>query len=186
MRLFVAVWPPDEILQVIDDLDRPVVAGVRWTAPAQWHVTLRFLGEVPAGQAGTVARALAAGAQAVQGPVQATMGPVTAWFPGRRVLQVPVAGLDELAGVVGGVTATFGRHREERRFAGHLTLARVGGRVQGPPWLAGRAVAGTWPVRAVHLVASDRRPDGARYRSLAVVRLGGGWDPTPNRCSKLQ
>ena len=46
MRLFVAVWPPDDVIDVLADLPRPEVAGVRWTTRGQWHVTLRFLGHV--------------------------------------------------------------------------------------------------------------------------------------------
>ena len=46
MRLFVGVRPPDEVLDLIADLPRRAQAGLRWTTRDQWHVTLRFLGEV--------------------------------------------------------------------------------------------------------------------------------------------
>jgi 2'-5' RNA ligase len=46
VRLFVAVRPPDDILDAVAALPRPTHPGVRWTARDQWHVTLRFLGEV--------------------------------------------------------------------------------------------------------------------------------------------
>ena len=44
-RLFVAVWPPDDVLDLLAGLP-----GRRWLesggrAAAQWHVTLRFLGD---------------------------------------------------------------------------------------------------------------------------------------------
>src|ERR1700674_5370013 len=48
MRLFVAVWLPAPVLAQLDDLARPEMAGVRWTTIDQWHVTLRFLGELAA------------------------------------------------------------------------------------------------------------------------------------------
>jgi 2'-5' RNA ligase len=48
VRLFVAVWPPNDVVDVLADLPRPDVAGVRWTTQGQWHVTLRFLGQVAA------------------------------------------------------------------------------------------------------------------------------------------
>ncbi|MER3453020.1 MAG: RNA 2',3'-cyclic phosphodiesterase, partial [Acidimicrobiia bacterium] len=47
MRLFVAVWPPEEVLDVVAKLPRPGVVGLRWTSREQWHVTLRFFGSVP-------------------------------------------------------------------------------------------------------------------------------------------
>ena len=46
MRLFVAAWPPPEVVASLAALPRPDVAGLRWTRPDQWHVTLRFLGHV--------------------------------------------------------------------------------------------------------------------------------------------
>ena len=58
MRLFVAVFPPDEISQ---DLRRRFVgAPARLTPVAQWHVTLAFIGEVGAERLPDVERALAA------------------------------------------------------------------------------------------------------------------------------
>jgi 2'-5' RNA ligase len=46
VRLFVAVWPPPEVLDLVAEIDRPALAGVRWTTRDQWHVTLRFLGRM--------------------------------------------------------------------------------------------------------------------------------------------
>ena len=40
-----AVWPPEEVLDLIGGLARPEVEGLRWTTRDQWHVTLRFFGE---------------------------------------------------------------------------------------------------------------------------------------------
>lgn len=158
-RLFVAVWPPDEVLDRVAALDRPDVAGLRWTAPAQWHVTLRFMGRVddPAVAAGALGRARAE-------PAQAVLGPAVGRF-GQRVLHVPVAGLDGVAAAVVSATGAVGQPPEERPFAGHLTLARVakGARVDLRP-LAGAPVAGRWPVREVCLVESRLSPTGARYQ----------------------
>ena len=50
VRLFVAVWPPADVVTRVAALPRPDVAGLRWTAPDHWHVTLRFLGSVPAAE----------------------------------------------------------------------------------------------------------------------------------------
>ena len=44
-RLFVAVVPPDDVLEAVAALPRPQEPGVRWTRPDTWHVTLRFLGD---------------------------------------------------------------------------------------------------------------------------------------------
>ena len=46
-RLFVAIDLPESTRQLLADLD-PRVRGVHWTDPAQMHLTLSFLGDVPA------------------------------------------------------------------------------------------------------------------------------------------
>ncbi len=102
MRLFVAVWPPESVVEMLLGFERPDVAGVRWTTELQWHVTLRFLGEVE--DPGPVVDALGGVPGGLRaegvGEVRATLGPTSAWFAGRQVLQVPVAGLDALAAAV--------------------------------------------------------------------------------------
>jgi RNA 2',3'-cyclic 3'-phosphodiesterase len=45
-RLFVAIDLPDSARQMFAALD-PQVRGVHWTDPAQMHLTLSFLGDVP-------------------------------------------------------------------------------------------------------------------------------------------
>jgi 2'-5' RNA ligase len=45
-RLFVAIDLPESTRQLLAALD-PHVRGVRWTDPAQIHLTLSFFGEVP-------------------------------------------------------------------------------------------------------------------------------------------
>jgi 2'-5' RNA ligase len=74
VRLFVAVWPNEEVTARIAALDRPEVRGLRWTTPDQWHVTLRFLGQVEDPE--PVVAALA-GAAARSVPGTAHRGPAT-------------------------------------------------------------------------------------------------------------
>ena len=77
MRLFVAAWPPEPVVSVLAALERPSVEGVRWTAPEQWHVTLRFLGDVDASSVDDVVSSLAAAASGLA-PARAVMGPALA------------------------------------------------------------------------------------------------------------
>ena len=165
-RIFVAVSPPAEVLDRVAALDRPGVAGVRWTDRSQWHVTLRFLGRVD-----DVAAAAEALAGVRAAPTVASLGPAVGRF-GHRVLHVPVAGLDGLAAAVVAVTAHLGEPPEERPFAGHLTLARVTGRAKVDlRALAGQPVEGEWPVEEVYLIESHLSPKGARYETVAGVAL---------------
>ncbi len=158
-RLFVAVWPPEEVLDKIAPFERPDIPGLRWTGRAQWHITLRFLGHVP--DADPVIEALG-GLSGVSRPA-VSLGPVTGRF-GQRVLHVPVDGLDAVATAVVRATAHLGRPPEDRPFAGHLTLARVakGARVDLRP-LTGVQVEGRWMVDEVCLVESKLSSSGARY-----------------------
>ena len=164
MRLFIAVQPPPDVIDRLAGLRRPRRDGVRWTTADQWHVTLRFLGEVDEPE--PVVEALA-GAELA--PAEAQLGPVSEAF-GRHVVAVPVAGLDDLAGRVVAATAGFGSPPPNRPYRGHVTLARV--RHGNPTALAGEAIEAQWAVEDVRLVRSRLHPDGARYEDLYIRSLG--------------
>lgn len=164
MRLFVAVWPSPEVVDGIAAFPRPEIDGLRWTAPDQWHVTMRFLGECDE-------TAALDALEAVDGrSTVARMGPTTGRF-GWRIVHVPVAGLDALAAAVADATGGIGRPLEDRVFHGHLTLARVRDTRRRPPVdirpLADQPLAGEWPVNEVTLVQSKLGPGGARYEVVA-------------------
>ncbi len=176
VRLFVAVWPPEDVIGLVGALSRPEVPRVRWTTRDQWHVTLRFLGEVSA--VDRVAEALSP--LAGTGVAHAVLGPVSAWFPGRRVLQVPVSGLEALAKRVDlamePVAGLLPKGRaSDPDFRGHLTLARVRGQERLPSGaasqLSGTSVAAEWQVDSISLVASRTLRSGSSYTDVTVVDL---------------
>ncbi|MDP9071484.1 MAG: hypothetical protein M3N68_09425 [Actinomycetota bacterium] len=159
------------MVQALADLPRPDVAGLRWTEPHQWHVTLRFLGQVDAAVAGEAFR----GIEPPAGEPVAALGPATGRF-GSRVLHAPVGGLEGLAAATVAATVGVGQPPPERSFTGHVTLARAR-RPRGVDLrpLAGIPVAGGWVVRQLTLVAS--RPGGAtgaRYDVIETLALGSG------------
>src|SRR5437763_3734121 len=169
MRLFVAVWPNDEVVATLAGLERPSRRGLRWTGREQWHVTLRFLGNVAVDQVDAVVSAIES--IEMTAPVMAVMGPATARF-GQRVLHVPVAGLDGVAADVISATASLGEPPEDRAFSGHITLARVRPRSRiDLRTLCGVPLAGKWPVRRLTLVSSVPDPAGARYEVIASRNL---------------
>ncbi len=175
-RLFVAVRPPAEVLDRIAALPRPEVAGLRWTRRDHWHVTLRFLGSVA--DVEPVAEALATAAGSAS-PTDAVLGPTVARF-GRRVLHVPVSGLDGLAAEVVAATAGIGRPTDDRPFTGHVTLARVSEKasIDLRP-LTGVAVEGRWPVTEVCLMRSDLSSGPPRYDVEATFPLSGSHSEAP-------
>lgn len=161
-RLFLAVWPPDDVTAELRALPRKDQRGVRFVRPEQWHVTLRFLGEA---DPSAVVDAMGGAALA---PTTARLGPgVDVLF--NRMLVVPVAGVDELAGEVERCTASIGEP-PRKRFVGHLTLARVMPHAPMPRAL-GALVTAEFPVEEVALVQSRLRPGGARYDTLETWPL---------------
>ena len=172
MRLFVAVTVPDPVLDLVQALPRPDEPTLRWTTREQWHVTLRFLGSVedPAPVADELAAVPAAVRRAGHVDVEAVLGPASAWFDGRRILQVPVCGLDALADAVAGATSPWGEP-SSKAYVGHLTLARVRGRGRGDARLAGNPIEASWPVDAFALMSSQLGRGGARYETQATVAL---------------
>ena len=171
-RLFVAVWPSDEVLDQIAALPRPDVDGLRWTTREQWHVTLRFFGSVELEAAAGALRALSAPS------TTAVVGPFTGRF-GKRVLHVPVSGLDAVAKAVVRATKKVGKPPEPRPFNGHLTLARARDRRRGVDLrpLVGTPIAAEWPVDEVCLVESHLSPKGANYEVVETVSLGEARSP---------
>jgi RNA 2',3'-cyclic 3'-phosphodiesterase len=159
-RLFVAVWPPADVLDRLDALPRLPLAGARWTTRPQWHVTLRFLGPVDVRVATAALDHLAAA------PTTAVLGPRPRRL-GKSVLMVPVAGLDDLAAAVADATDGLGEPGEHP-YRGHLTLARA--RLGSVPALD-VDVEATWPVEEVALVESHLHPAGARYDTVHTVAL---------------
>jgi 2'-5' RNA ligase len=175
MRLFVGVRPPDDVLDLIADLPRRSRAGLRWTTRDQWHVTLRFLGEVEDPTVvvealdGVDARRFAA-CEAAVGPVIETLS--------RQVVALPVGGLDDLAAAVIGATHTLGRPPpEDRPFRGHLTLARLARSARGSArrlagGIVGRPLSARFTVSDVRVVRSHLGRGGARYEDVYVRHLG--------------
>jgi 2'-5' RNA ligase len=160
-RLFVGLWPPDDVLEALDALPRLPLAGARWTTRRQWHVTLRFLGSAD------VRVAAAALDNLVAAPCVAELGPRPRRL-GRGVLMLPVGGVDDLAAAVVQATAHVGSPPDRRPFRGHLTLAES--RRGRAPTLESELHA-AWPVTEVALVESQLHPAGARYETVHTVTL---------------
>jgi RNA 2',3'-cyclic 3'-phosphodiesterase len=171
MRLFVAVWPPVDVIETVGDaIAGRMEPGLRWVDKSKWHVTLDFLGSVPDDEVGDLVEAVArAGSTAPQ--CAAVLGPMTATL-GRTVMCAPVRGLEDLAGVIRHATASFSRSTDrDRPFSGHLTLARAQRRGSIPRALSGIALSASWVVEEITVVSSKTHPGGAIYSTLATPRL---------------
>jgi RNA 2',3'-cyclic 3'-phosphodiesterase len=159
-RLFVAVWPPEHVLEQLNDLERPRDQGVKWVTSENLHITLRFLGDADVGE---VIDALD---QVPLPRATAQLGPSIDVLA-ERSLVVPVAGVHDVAEVVRSATRGLGTERERRRFVGHLTVARLARRAR-PSRSAGRLFEASFEVDEVALVASTLTDSGAVYETVTT------------------
>jgi 2'-5' RNA ligase len=171
LRLFIALWPPPDVLAAVAGLARPDLREVRWTVREQWHVTLRFLGEVSASDVAPLEEVVA-GVAAGLSPPQLTLGPALQRLRRTRLV-VPVSGAGDVAVAVVAATAGIGRPPDERPFHGHLTLARARGRAVIPASLARTALHLDWTADSLSLVRSRLDPDRARYDTLLAAPFAG-------------
>jgi 2'-5' RNA ligase len=174
MRLFVAAWPPPDVREAVRSIPRPERAGIRWTPADDWHITLRFLGEVP--DPDPVVAALRAELPG-RGARPATLADVTSVLSSALVVRVD--GLRSLATLVRLATSRLGDPPRPDPFEGHITIAR-GGRRGIDAELVGQAVkvgAGTtWSVSEVALVSSvtggpAAGPATTRYETVETISL---------------
>ena len=159
MRLFVAVWPSKPVVGALRRMPRLDHPRLRWTTEKQWHVTLRFLGDVDDDRVDAVGDELEA--QLVGVPAVVAVSERRARRYGPAAIGVPVGGLDGLAAAAGG----------RERFRGHITLARCRGQVPAGAMATGLPVL-QWEVGEVALVRSHLDPAGARYETLRAFTLG--------------
>ena len=146
IRAFVAVELPSEVRDalshVVRFLDGRRIGGLRTVDPATAHLTLKFLGNVPASQVAAIEDALVdAAARAT--PLRLRLGE-TGTFPGRgapRVLWMGLSGetdgLATLRSRTEEALHPLGFAPEGRPFHPHLTLARMGDRSTRVPTGAG-------------------------------------------------
>ena len=186
MRVFIAVFPPSEVVDALAALVarvRRAGDSISWVKPDNLHYTLRFLGELDERRVEAVRRAAA---QAVIGlaPFAAVLGTPGA-FPDFRRPRVLWIGLDEgreplelLARSLDEALRREGFGPPDKPFRAHLTVGRVregaghgGGEAAGR--LAGERAPGRFTVGALTVVHSTLDPRGSIYRPLGEYPLRG-------------
>ena len=220
LRLFIAIELPEAVRAALRDAVAMLRAagvdeGLRWVRPEGIHVTLKFLGATPEARVPAIVGGLRAAAGDVapftlqpagfgafhggRNPHFTRAHPREAYHYNLRVLWVGMQGdtaaLASLAERVEDAIEPLGFPREKRRFAAHLTLARV--REDAPretrialsaalqPFLSEstRAVGVFDPARVpefpafraerVALMRSTLQRGGAVYDTIETVPLAG-------------
>ena len=188
VRAFIAVSLPGEVTAALADLQahlRKFGLKMKYTAPENIHLTLKFLGPVPASAVKAVSAATAEAVSSFSKMRIDARG--LGVFPGIRRPRVMWTGIggqtQELACLQQAVEekmAELGFERERREFTGHLTL----GRFKTKPDPAGVAdaieqfgdfCAGPFEIQSVQLFESTLTPKGPVYRVIS----GHGLDAEP-------
>jgi 2'-5' RNA ligase len=187
LRLFVAIAIPErvrnEMIAVQRELKPLALGDVRWTNTEQIHLTLKFLGNVPASSVEAVKQSLAA-ACAVTAPFHLRAKGI-GFFPNERQPRVVWVGfegdkndLTVLQTRIERRLAPFVEKPGAEKFLAHATLGRFQKyRRHKTEMLLPRAralvnhVFGEWRVEDAGLFRSELSPEGARHTTLAVFPL---------------
>ena len=170
VRLFVAVFPPAQVVGSLQDLPRSEIpAHLRWTAPPTWHVTLAFLGNQEREAIPEIAVALEEVGRDVARP-RLRLGPATEVMS-RRTLVVPVEGVDALAQSVLHRMRPWMPKGADLPFRGHLTLARPKGRGRLTPDAGGTPLDLEWVAEEFTLTRSVPGREGSTYFTERAVAL---------------
>lgn len=180
IRAFTAIPIPAEVVEEITafrDSIRQELPGVKWTKPAGYHITLKFLGGISPSKLEQVKLAMDEASAQWKG-FDISLGGTGAFpKPSRaRVLWVGAeAGDRDCAAVFESLEsplAGIGFDREKRPFRVHITLARFKkpGPVPGSVMDA-RFSSSTFPAAKVVLYQSTLKPAGAVYTPLYTIKL---------------
>ena len=187
-RLFVAVTVPEgvkaKMVEAQAELRRVLPQrSVRWARREQFHLTLRFLGDVEAARLEALGEAIRAACRGF-GALHLRAERV-GFFPDLRYPRVAWVGVQDqaeqlprLQQTVEAATEGFTTEEKEERFTGHITLARIKGIKRPEAEALGKAGAGMagrlfgqWTAYQIGLMRSELLPQGARHSTIASIAL---------------
>jgi RNA 2',3'-cyclic 3'-phosphodiesterase len=188
LRLFIALAVPPDVRQEIGRaqgrLQRNAPpAAVRWTRPEQFHLTLKFLGDVPAEHLGALKKSVAE--ICAVSPALRLSARGIGFFPSERKPRVIWAGtsddngrLSELHHQLDQALRWLAPAERPEKFTGHITLGRFkpGHHVAIPILLELAADLrarrfGDWPAREVEIIRSELTSTGAMHTAVASFKL---------------
>ena len=195
VRLFVAIPMPEEIrakvLLAQAELAKVTPnARIRWTPPEQFHLTLRFLGDVPAVRVDALTEALRRACSGFKSLRLRAAG--IGFFPDSKFPRVVWIGLtstsgasapqsDELAALqqaVQDACQEFTNEPADKKFSGHITLGRIKAINRHDAQALSKAADSTvgrsfgeWTAEDIELVRSELTESGARHQTLAKIPL---------------
>jgi RNA 2',3'-cyclic 3'-phosphodiesterase len=197
-RLFVAISPPDEVKEEIEKVQREMrkeLPGnfMRWTKREQFHLTLKFLGNVAEARVAELSEALREACQPFKALRLRAQG--VGIFPDMGFPRVVWVGVRDAGGLLARLqnaleinTVPFaenkngpsGPWRSQAEFIGHVTLARIQGIRRQQVEILSRLAAGMagrslgeWMADKVELIRSELSSAGSHYTTVAEFPLLG-------------
>lgn len=176
-RIFIALPMDDQVRSSIMKL--PKSPGVRWVEEQQYHITLKFLGEISEEQLQQVNAATHAVGSAWPQAIRLSAQGVGA-FPSvqrARVLWVGLQGdtepLVRLQQSMERALIDLGFEPEKRPFKPHITIGRMRDPAPMPKALQVHTAThfGEWTVPCVQVIQSTLRPTGPIYTVRHAVTL---------------
>jgi len=183
MRSFIAINLDDSLRTEIDSATAELKSGnwdVKWVSPANLHITLKFLGEIPEDALQGIRDTLLSIAPRHESFAFKLKG--VGIFPDKkrpRVIWIDLLESEKLIKLqkeVENSLLTIGFNKEDRPFSPHLTIGRV--RSSGGKESLLRAVEtlkdkdfGNIGVNKVSLMKSELKPGGAQYTTIAEFSL---------------
>lgn len=194
LRLFVAITVPDavreEMILVQRELEPLAPQGaVRWSRPEQFHLTLRFLGDVSSDRVADLQESVLTACTNM--PALHLHAQGVGFFPHARSPRVIWVGINneenllmDLQKKIEDAVHPFTSERGNERFAGHVTLGRFKqfNRLKMKELtlraesLKDRAF-GNWTAQEIEIIRSKLLPTGAYYIPLSGLPLGKRIEP---------
>jgi|SRR5579859_1728557 len=195
IRTFIAIALPAPVLAALVGVQQQLATAqlpLRLSAPAGLHLTLAFIGEMPAVRGADLAAAVAQGVAGIDPFTLRAEG--HGMFPNARAPRVVWVGVQgdpaamaALTTVRQGIVRTLAAagFPTDPRFDPHLTLARVADRATPADRARIGATVQALPafppvafgVDGISVMRSDQQAGGAVYSRLAYVALGAGTAP---------
>jgi RNA 2',3'-cyclic 3'-phosphodiesterase len=190
VRVFIAVRLPepvkDQIARTQNEL-RDALPGksFRWTRPEQFHVTLKFLGNVESDRLEDLSRSVRLACEGF-GILELSAAGIGA-FPTLRRPRGVWTHVEErrqrlllLQRIVDETTAGFTSERPHEAFTGHVTMGRCKAIARAETATLARLALtmgdrhfGEWTADDIAIIRSELASGGPRHTTLATVRLAG-------------
>ena len=183
MRTFIGIFPPPHIQSAIAEIQSSLKiddSGIRWEDQKKFHVTMKFLGNVPQDQLHQLYIVLERKSQSISrfeitltnaGCFPTARAPKTVWIGSWMDQNIL---LQDCFTAVENACASAGFKKEERRFHPHITLGRVKGKISEN--LIKKIENTTFePLQflctELLIMKSDLSPSGSAYSQLSSIPL---------------